>query len=426
MSNNPTDVLGNERKESGFTLLELVAVIAIIAVLIGLLLPAVQKAREAANKEKASNHLRLIQAAEKSFFNSHGVYSSSLDDLGLGGEFQCSDPACSSRQNNGYFFQISLTPPDETFTAVATPAVIGKTGSAKCLVERNPGPVQCAPIEGAQDVTENMFAHIRDRAIPTLVQLISQRPTDLSEIARRLESSDTTPRAFDNLDVNGDSRVTFTDLQTYSGIGADVIDPFIAIIDHEMQLGAGGEDVSSLPGVTFEMLESISGPFDTSSGVVRSQISGLSEASQQSLTNPAAPLAIHLSGFADGSVRFINGNGNGHQGNLTSRINGGSFFAQLNPSDGANQNVWGGTFSLSDVNEDGVTGILIGVIRPPDPTSGSRPTLDGLIIATYGEGILSCEGGTGDVTINWGDQNFNGPFQADFHLLAAIQKKAKQ
>lgn len=423
MSINPTHV--NQRKQSGFTLLELVAIIAIIAVLIGLLLPAIQKAREAANKEKASNHLRLIQAAQKSFFNTHGVYSSSLDDLGLGGEFQCSDPACSSRQNNGYFFQISLTPSDETFTAVATPAVIGKTGSAKCLVQASPGPVQCAPIDGAGDVTEDMFAHIRDRAIPTLAQSVLQRPSDLSEIARRLESPDTTPEAFGNLDVNGDGRVTFTDLQTYNGIGADVINPFIAIIDQEMQLGAGGEEVSSLPGVTFEMLEAISGPFDTSSGAVRTQISGLSEASQPSFTNPAGSSAINLSGFADGSVRFVKGNGDGHQGTLTSRINGGSFFAHLNPSNAANPNVWGGTFSLSDVNEDGVNGILIGVIRTPDPTS-SRRTLDGLIIATYGEGILSCEGGTGDVTINWGDQNFNGPFQADFHLLAAIQKKTKQ
>ncbi len=434
MSINRRDVLRDQQRQNGFTLVELVVVIAIIAILIGLLMPAVQKIREAANKEHAISHLRLIHAAEMSFFNRHGAYSGSFEELGLGLEFQCSDPTCTSRQNNGYFFEINLDSSGQSFTATGTPAVVGKTGSAKCLVEVSPGSIQCAPIDGADDVTENMFANIRDRAIPTLFHLILQRPQDLSEIARRLESPNTTPRAFGNLDVNGDGRVTFTDIQSYNGVGADVLNPFIAIINHEMQLGAGGEDVSALPGVTFETLEANTGPFDTRSGVLRAQISGLSQ-----FTNPGpigAPTAnsepnqhpaVQLAGFADGSVRFVIGNDeDGRQGNLTSRINGGSFFAQLSPPDAANSNVWGGTFSLTDVNEDGVSGILIGVLRPPDPAAGGHPTLDSLVIATYGKGILSCQGGTGDVTINWGDQIHNGPFRAEFRLLAAVQRKGKQ
>src|SRR5687767_14888137 len=109
-------------RTSAFTLVELLVVIAIIGVLVALLLPAVQAARDAARRTQCANHLKQLVIALHNYHDTIGVFPYRQGGTGLSSS---SATLTNTQQGSGLTMLLPFMEQGSLYSQIASPQRFG-------------------------------------------------------------------------------------------------------------------------------------------------------------------------------------------------------------------------------------------------------------------------------------------------------------
>jgi prepilin-type N-terminal cleavage/methylation domain-containing protein len=250
-------------RQAGFTLIELIAVIGAISIFTGVFLPAVQRAREQANRDASEKALRQIAAALETHYQQKGSFPASLPEVqatALNFSYYAAGRA-------GYRLVPQQMQPKRV--RLLSEPVAGVTGSFTGVLEVTGNQIGAfsqlnfVPTPGADEGRRKLLADVREecaRAIGRLagIELPAVQKTALEQFQSSMQAPITQRQSFDAM-KGVDGNVSLLSARQWTArtggtASGGVMDSLWSGIARAMQLGAYGEDWDSLPGLNEKAL----------------------------------------------------------------------------------------------------------------------------------------------------------------------------